>query len=352
MRVQRYILAALLKVFSGTLAVLFGVMIIIQWITIGKALGIGDFDVLLLAMVPMSSFVIPMGILFTILLVLERLSVESEIIAMKACGVRNRTIVAPVLILSFCAMLVHMGISTILGPIAMKTVQSRLKQSAPQKIFSFLKEREFDDSFKGIIVYVESVNPKEKQFKNVFIETSGRERSVITSEKGTIEVNNNTIIMKLKNGSVFMDTRIADRYLTFDEYRFSLSADFTRKLKIKSYDSATQGELKKLIREDPKPHKIIKEYYNRISFPVLNMILGMIGISFGIVRPRSPKFTGFIVGIGTIVGYYFLYTLADRLVKARAIGPFAGAWLPDAVLIIMLAFVTISRKLRWSEGGI
>ncbi len=351
MRIKRYIFLSLIEVFGATIAVLFGVMLIIQWITLGKALSLGDIDVLLLAMVPLSSFVIPMGLLFTILIVLERLSVESEIIAMKACGVKSLTIYSPVIFMSCSAMLLHMLISTNLGPMAMKTVQTRLLQSASQKIFSFLKEREFDDSFKGLIVYVESVNPKKKEFKNVFIETSGNERSVITSERGTIEVNKNSIIMKLKNGSVYMDTKLSDRYLTFDEYRFSLDADFTRKLRIKSYDSATQAEFRKLIKEKPDPQKI-KEYYNRISFPTLNLILGLVGISFGIVRPRSPRSTGFIIGIGTIVGYYFMYTFADRLVRADIIAPLLGAWLPDIVFCIMLCTVFLARKLRLTEGGI
>jgi lipopolysaccharide export system permease protein len=351
MRIKRYIFLSLLEVFGATIAVLFGVMLIIQWITLGKALSMSDMDVLLLTMVPLSSFVIPMGLLFTILIVLEKLSIESEIIAMKACGVKSLTIYLPVVFMSFSAMLLHMFISTNLGPMAMKTVQTRLLQSASQKIFSFLKEREFDNSFKGLVVYVESVNPKEKEFKNVFIETSGNERSVITSERGTIEVKNNSIIMKLKNGSVYMHTNLVDRYLTFDEYRFSLDADFTKKLRIKSYDSATQAEFRRLIKINPDPQRI-KQYYNRISFPVLDLILGLVGISFGIVRPRSPRHTGFIIGIGTIVGYYFLFTFADRLVKANIMAPLLGAWLPNIVFCLILCGVLLYRKLRLSEGGI
>ena len=101
MRIKRYIFLSLVEVFGGTIAVLFGVMLIIQWITLGKALSMRDIDVLLLAMVPLSSFVIPMGLLFTILIVLERLSVESEIIAMKACGVKSLAIYLPVIFMSF-----------------------------------------------------------------------------------------------------------------------------------------------------------------------------------------------------------------------------------------------------------
>jgi lipopolysaccharide export LptBFGC system permease protein LptF len=164
-------------------------------------------------------------------------------------------------------------------------------------------------------------------------------------------VNKNAIIMKLKKGSVYMDTKLADRYLTFDEYRFSLDAGFTRKLRIKSYESATQAEFRELIKVKPDPQKI-KEYYNRISFPVLNLILGLVGISFGIVRPRSPRSIGFIIGIGTIIGYYFMYTFADRLVRAHIMAPFLGAWLPDLVFCIMLCAVWLARKLRLTQGGI
>lgn len=350
MRITWYILKSLLEVFAGTLAVLYGVMLIIQWVSFGTALTISDIDVLLLSMIPMTSFVLPMGLLFSILMVFERLSVESEIIAMRACGVRSHTLYTPVILISICAMVLHIIISTNLGPIAMKTVEARLMKSAAQKIFSFIKEREFDDSFKDLIVYVESVNPQKKELKNVFIESSGSERSVITAENGTIEVLMNSITMKLKNGSIFMSSKLADRYLTFDEYRFSLQADFSSALRIRSFETSTQDEFKKLIKEHPTP-KNIKEYYNRFAFPVLNMILGLVGISFGIVRPRSPKFTGFIVGIITIVGYYFLFTLADRMVKGGGMSPMLGAWFPNMFFCIVLAIVFIIKKMRFSEGG-
>jgi lipopolysaccharide export system permease protein len=347
MRIKRYIFLSLLEVFSGTIAVLFGVMLIIQWITFGKALSLSDIDVLLLAMIPLSSLMIPMGLLFTILIVLEKLSTESEIIAMKACGVKSYTIYSPIIFMSLSAMLLHLLISTNLGPLALKTVQTRLIQGASQKIFSFLKEREFDDSFKGLIVYVESVNPRKKEFKNVFIETSGNERSVITAERGTIDVNKGSIIMELKKGSVFMNTNLADRYLTFDEYRFSLDADFRSQLRIKNYESASQSEFRALLRENPDPQRM-KEYYNRISFPVLDLILGLVGISFGIVRPRSPRSTGFIVGICTIVVYYFQFSLADRLVRAEIMAPLLGAWLPDLFFALVLCVVVLARKLRFT----
>ena len=338
MRIRGYIFTHLIEVFAGTLAVLYGVMLIVQWIRIGRAISINDIDILLLAMIPMSSFVIPMGLLFSILLVLERFSVESEIIAMKACGVRSGTIQAPILFLAACCMLVHLAISTYLGPLSMKKIQTDLMKEAPKKILAFLEEREFNDTFKDIVVYVEAVNQKKKQLRGIYLETSGSENAVITSEKGTIDANQGTITMRLMNGSVFMAAQQADRYLTFDEYVFSIEADFTSQLRIKSYDTATQPEFRKLLDRKASP-KRIKEYHNRYSFPVFNLILALVGISFGIQKPRSPRFTGFIVGLATVLGYYLVFVMSDRLVKVGAMDPLLGAWLPNAVFSAALMAV-------------
>jgi lipopolysaccharide export system permease protein len=351
MRIKLYIFRTLIEVFLGTLAVLYGVMFIIQWIQVGALLTINDADIIFLAMVPMSAFVIPMGLIFSTLIVLEKFSSESEIIAMKACGVRSRSIFAPIIFLSVAAMLVHLSISTFMGPLSMKTIQTRLLQIAPQRVFSFLKEREFDDTFKDIIIYVESVNQRQREFKGVFIETSGTERAVISAEKGTLEATPGAIMMKLDKGSIFMSTKTVDRYLTFDEYSFSLEADLTSQLHIKTFDTATQDEFKQLMKKNHDP-KLIKEYHNRISFPVLNIILALVGISFGVVSPRSPRFTGFITGIGTIVGYYLIYIMADRAVKGQILDPVFGAWLPNIIFCLGLALVWGYQRVISRKGGI
>jgi lipopolysaccharide export system permease protein len=351
MRIKLYIFKTLIEVFLGTLAVLYGVMFIIQWIQVGNLLTISDADIIFLAMVPMSAFVIPMGLIFSTLLVLEKFSSESEIIAMKACGVHSRSIFAPFIFMSVIAMFTHLFISTYLGPISMKNIQVKLLQVAPQRIFSFLKEREFDDTFKNIIIYVESVNQRKQEFKSVFIETSGKDRAVISAEKGTLKATPGSIMMKLKKGSIFMSTKSVDRYLIFDEYAFSLEADFTNQLRIKTFDTATQDEFKKMIQKNHDP-KLVKEYYNRIAFPVLNIILALVGISFGIVSPRSPRFTGFIVGIGTIVGYYLIYIMSDRAVKGQLLDPLFGAWIPNIIFCLGLIVLWGYRKYAYGKGGI
>jgi lipopolysaccharide export LptBFGC system permease protein LptF len=253
MRIRWYILSRLLEAFIATMAVLFGVMLIVQWMRIGRAVTLRDVDILLLTFVPMSSFVIPMALIFSILIVLERFSVESEIIAMKSCGVHSATIFTPILFLASFCLLVHVAVSTHLGPLTMKKIQTDLAREAPKKVLAFLEERDFNDMFKDVVIYVESVNQKEKQLKGIFIESSGKERAVITAENGTIDAQAGPITMRLHQGTVFMDTPRADRLLSFDEYAFTLEADLAGELRIKGYDTATQSEFRRLMEKDRTP---------------------------------------------------------------------------------------------------
>ncbi len=346
MIVLRYVLTSLTKVFLASALVLYGVMFIVEWIRIGKFVSISDIDIFFFAMVPMAIFVLPMALLFSVLLVLERLSTESEIIAMKASGVHSSTLYLPIIVLSFVCMGAQMAVSTYLGPLSMGKIQERLVAKAPEKIYAFLGEREFDDTFKGITIYIESINQVQRQLKNVFIETTGSTGSVITADTGTIDVTPSGILMKLSGGSMFTKSEKALRYVTFDEYVFSIEANFGRQLRIRTHETATQPQLRQLIRENPRP-KWIKEYHNRFSFPVLNIILGLIGISFGVQRPRSPRFTGFIVGISTIMGYYMVFIFADRAVKGELLDPVFGAWMPNMIFALVLIAVWAWRRLRF-----
>ncbi|HQP32299.1 MAG TPA: LptF/LptG family permease [Deltaproteobacteria bacterium] len=343
MLIRRYIAAHIVKAFAASLAVLSGVMIIVQWLQMGSLLTIRDFDLVLLELVPMGRYIIPVALLFSILFVLERLSSESEVIAMQACGVTKASLYRPAIEIAVVCMLVNLAISLYGGPLSMQRIQTRLISEAPKRMYAFLKERDFDESFKGMTIYVQSVNPAKRRIQGLFIEDKGRDHHVITAERGAIEVVDDRVRLKLVNGSLYTARGPIVRYVTFKEYAFFLKVNFGRQVGIRNWEIATQPELKALIAQDPQV-KWIKEYHNRLAFPVLNLILGVMGVAFGVQRPRSPKFTGFVVGIATIFGYYLVFLLADRLVRGGTLDPVIGAWTPDLVFCGLLAGLWLWRR--------
>ncbi|HPC48161.1 MAG TPA: LptF/LptG family permease, partial [Deltaproteobacteria bacterium] len=264
------------------------------------------------------------------------------IVAMRASGVRGPKLFAPVVALALACAVVHLAVTTTLGPLAAGKIRDRLVESAPRKILAFFEEREFSDRFKNVVMYVEAVNQRKRQIKGIFLETSSPAQVVVSAEKGTVDVDGTQVTLRLFKGSIFTQTDRADRYLTFGEYSFMLDADVVSLMRIKSYETATQGEFRRLISENPTP-KRIREYHARYAFPVLNLLLAAIGIAFGVQNPRSPRYTGFLVGMATVMGYYLVNVMGARLTNAHAISPVWGAWLPDAAFTAFLVATASAR---------
>ncbi len=342
--VHRYVFSNVLRSFTAILLVLSAVALIAEWMRFGSIISIKDIDLLMLSLLPVATFAIPMSVLFSVLLVMDRLSSDSEIIAMKASGITWHSIYAPVLVFSAMCMVVHLAISTYIGPMAMAKLQQRVMREAKQKIYSFIEERDFQTMFRGLIVYVDAVDRASHELRGIFIETFGAHPSVITAKMGYIKLGKTRLTLTLKHGSIFTSPKDIFRYVTFDEYTFSINANLSRELSFRPYDSATLPQLRQMIRKNPN-QDWIKEYHSRLALPVLNLILGMIGITFGYQGPaRGTRRRGFLIGIGTIVAYYMVFVLSSRLAKGEIIGPVAGAWLPDIIFGLVLAALWIWRS--------
>ncbi len=349
MLIRRYVLGHVIKAFLAALAVLYSVMFIVQWVKLSGLLSAGDVDILLLALVPMAVFVIPMALLFGVLIVLENLSADSEIVAMKACGLNTLSWSRPVILFAVICMFVHIMIATQWGPDSMKAIQRSLAAGASERIYDFLKERDFNDTFNNTIIYVESIDRDDEILQDVFIESVAEGHSVITAEYGKIAMVAGNIMMLLANGSIFREDGDVARYIKFKEYLFTLEAELSQEIDIRSYEIANQQELQAMIDRWAAP-SWVKEYHDRYAFPVLNVILVLVALTFGIQKPRSAKFTGFIVGVATILGYYLIFILSDRLVKSEQLSPILGAWLPNIFFVTMLVFTWILRRFRAGRG--
>jgi lipopolysaccharide export system permease protein len=88
------------------------------------------------------------------------------------------------------------------------------------------------------------------------------------------------------------------------------------------------------------------EYYKDMAFPTASLILCMLGVPVGIVSKRSGRIGGFAVGVAVIVAYYVMNVACEFLVTATVIQPFAGAWGPNIVFLIitLLWFARMSKQ--------
>ncbi len=88
------------------------------------------------------------------------------------------------------------------------------------------------------------------------------------------------------------------------------------------------------------------EYYKDLAFPAASLVFCILGVPVGIVSKRSGRIGGFAVGVVIIIAFYLLNVGCDFLVNTMVITPFAGAWMPTVlfVLITSALFFKMSRQ--------
>ncbi len=106
---DRYIFGELFRLFVLCLFILMSILVLekinfIANVTMGSAIGVQEVAMLIFYTSPAFLLVtIPLAVLLATLIVFSRMSVDSEIIAMRACGVSFYRVMAPVALLAVLA---------------------------------------------------------------------------------------------------------------------------------------------------------------------------------------------------------------------------------------------------------
>ena len=75
---------------------------------------------------------------------------------------------------------------------------------------------------------------------------------------------------------------------------------------------------------DPVPYRA--EMAHKLSFPVINLIVVLLGLSIGAARRRNTLWAGFGATIAAAFGYYLLTDFGLELGRSGAISPLVAAW--------------------------
>jgi lipopolysaccharide export system permease protein len=141
-----------------------------------------------------------------------------------------------------------------------------------------------------------------------------------------------------------------DQYqqISFTSYDLKLNlsqSDFAAPEERPSYEKI-MAQLAQSGGKDPRALRRLMEHYKDLAFPTASLVFCLLGVPVGIVSKRSGRIGGFAVGVLIVVAYYVLNVACELLVTTLVLPPFAGAWLPNGifVLITIFSFLTMSRQ--------
>jgi len=291
-------------------------------------------------------FVIPMSVMMAVLLTFLRLSNDNEILALKSGGVSLYGLLPPVIL--FCLMgYVLTAVMSIYGmPWGITSFERLVYDVAASNLNIGLKEKTFNDRFKGVMLYTNKIDLRNNTLIDVFIEDQRHDKivSTIVAPKGELfsAPGATSFSLRLSNGiinQVNMDQKTVNS-VNFETYELMLDlkqAIATAKRESKKDEKEMSiRELRDYLKsaevKDTQYFKTLIEFHNKFSIPFACFSLGILAIPLGVQSRATKRSYGLGLGVVFFLMYYLLLSLGWVFGETGYYPPFIGLWVPNGVM--------------------
>ncbi|MFZ5571904.1 MAG: LPS export ABC transporter permease LptF [Thermodesulfobacteriota bacterium] len=290
------------------------------------------------------TFVIPMSVMMAVLLTFLRMSGDNEITALRSAGISLYRLLPPVFFFCLLGTLLTGFFSMAGMPWGKRSFHRLAIELAEKNINAGLKERTFNDSFDGIMLYVNKIDSGSKELIDVFVEQNqaGNIKTTIVAPRGVIfsEPDKHLFHLRLYNGSinqVNIKSRTANT-VAFDLYEINLDLKETMRSAIssrKELEEMTPAELKRFVdtvpETDDRYYTALLRYHEKHSIPVACFALGLLAVPLGLQSRSDRRSLGVVTGLVLFLGYYILLSVGWSFGESGGYPPLVGMWIPNAV---------------------
>lgn len=303
-------------------------------------------EIMLYLSVAFLPIILPMSVLFSVLLTYNRLSNDSEVVALKSIGLSMSQITVPALVLAMAATLMSAQTSFYLGPWGNRKFEVLVNELGRQKVGATLKEGVFSEGFFNLVVYANQVDSKAGLLKDVFIYDERDEKSPITiiAKTGNLIQENKrsgqSATLRLNDGNIHRTNDNTYTKVDFTSYDINLFDPHKVSERKKSPQSMSIDEVSAQIKtnkdlSDKDRRRLEIEYHRRWSLSFACMIFALIGVGLGTVtNRRSSRGGGFALCLVTLIAYWGCYVSADGLAQNGTLPASVGLWLVNVVFLL------------------
>ncbi len=283
-----------------------------------NAATMGDVVQVVLDILPNTLTVtIPMAVLVGILLGLSRLASDSEVTAMRACGMGVFSFTRIVTIVATAGWGLGLLNTIYVTPHAASSLL-RIEQSLKGSSAAYaVQPRVFYEDFKNYVLYVQDVQPAGSAavWKHVFLaDLSQPATPYITTAAEAIAVNSEAQTMRLHlvDASRHMiSTTDPSQYdiETFNPMDLLIATGGQEDTHVgRSNEPMHAMSLHELMQtaRGPNSRMALIELNQRLTYPAACLVLMLVGVPLGLSSKRGGKSTGFVLCILLVFLYYIL----------------------------------------------
>jgi len=332
------------------------------------------FGRLVLLLIPfVFSYALPMGMLTGVLLTLGRLSADSEVTAMRAAGISLPRIARPVIILGALGFIAGLPVNFEFMPRARVQYDRELTAAVRANPLSFIVPKTFIRDFPGVVVYVgEKQGARLRDFWLWRLDGDHRVTQFIRAASGRVEYDEatNDFIITLSQAQVetrndrnpedFTEAQPVMTFVQSDPVRLSLNRLFGRTGIRQKPTWMTYAELRReqarLAAEKVPPErrkesaqaqmKVALVIEDKFNTALAALTFAVVGVPLGIKVSRRETSANLGVAVLLALGYYLLTVMIGWLDRHPEYRPDLLLWLPNAVFLLLGAwlFSRIDRR--------
>ncbi|MFH0702137.1 MAG: LptF/LptG family permease, partial [bacterium] len=273
---------------------------------------------------------IPMGVLLAAILTFNKLSSNSEITIMRACGISISRLALPVIIFGFAAGLLSFFTNEYIVPSA--NIQARnltswalTQRNIPKGKTNFsFKEMDSNNQIKRLF-YVDNYNSKKLQGITVLDMSKKGALQIVQSKYGDVTPD----YWNFEQGAMYTISRSGKILNTtvFDKLKLFANFSLLEKYKDNAAKELNFLDLLKYIKyQKQKGNKNLTSFIiklqEKFAIPITCVLVALIGVPLAITPPRVRFNRGFLFSIMIIFCYYLIKSFSISLGEAQILNPF------------------------------
>ena len=291
------------------------------------------------------AYIIPMSVMMSVLLTFLRLSNDNEIVALKANGISLYHLLPPVVLFSILNALLTAYMAIYGIPWGQQSYKQMALNVVQSNFNVGLKERQFIDSFEGVMFYINKIDFKDNSLGDIYIEDQRNEgfSTTIVAPKGKIFNGEDTLsfILSLYNGSI-NQVNLKNRSvhaIQFDSYDLQLDLKHAvQKIRGEKRNRKEMNlrELMAFLKTEKiktkKYYSVWVEFHKKFSIPFACIALGILAVPLGVQSSSTRKSAGLGIGLIAFLIYYLLLSAGLVFSEAGNLSPVLGMWMPNIIM--------------------
>ncbi len=309
--------------------------------------------VLLLSLPQFMAYAFPTSVLLATLLTYSRLSSDSELIALRSCGVSIYRLVLPALLLSLIVTGVTFGFNEYVVPAsnyqATITLEKALGKEKPtfKERNIFYREYAEDKTLKRLF-YAQNFDGERMKGLTILDWSQQSLNQIVTADSAIWNIAQST--WDFYNGTIYLVSPDASyrNIVRFEHQQLQLPRiplDLARKDRDYDEMNITQArerlELERQTGDEDDIRKLKIRISQKFALPFACVVFGLVGGSLGNRPQRTSKATGFGISVLVIFAYYMLMAIGDALGLSNYLPPLISAWLPNLMGFAVGGFLLI-----------